>query len=688
MPAALDSYQQAFCRSESKDTRLLAPAGSGKTHSLLHRCSQVHERSGGKSKFLVVTFTRAARDELKIRLGKPPFLPIQGSIEVTTLNSWGWRRVRERHHAPKLISGKDRNFTVQNSLQPVWREFPAISAQMTKKPIPTGKILLNSLDQLKNLGFDHTRHLSQKEISAHARHLADARADALLPALAHELHEASIINRPSAQALLDEFMPFWRMSVESLINQSVFTLEDQKYVAFLNVLSQIDEGRLPLGGSKFSDVLVDEFQDISSLDLKLVKAIADLHRAGLTIVGDDDQAIFEWRGATPSYILEPDRWFGRRFETFILERNYRCPKNLVAHAQRLIRNNKNRHDKRVEARHTVDALIEVRHQADFADSIDGVVDEVDRFMNDTSPRSERMALVSRKRAQLIPYQIMLAQRNISFCAAEDLQVFLSETFETLLTMITARMEAQTRRPSHRVVEDILTLCDRVKRFPLSKSDKASLRAHLLAQRPRDAAQAISSLSSYSGKLKGDNDGGGMSLSFASALSKFYATKSVASTIDSISEFFHGMSKDYGRADEDIFFSDPPFFYLSRFADRYGDDFEAFMDDIETAAATLAHAPADDDASEESFLRPVHLMTALRAKGKEFHTVVLLDVNDGIWPMRQAETQAQLEGERRVFYVALTRAKKRLLITVSRKIGNSAALPSPFLAEAGLVPTLV
>lgn len=82
------------------------------------------------------------------------------------------------------------------------------------------------------------------------------------------------------------------------------------------------------------------------------------------------------------------------------------------------------------------------------------------------------------------------------------------------------------------------------------------------------------------------------------------------------------------------------------------------------------------------------MTALRAKGKEFHSVVILDANSGIWPSKQAETKEQIEGERRVFYVSMTRAKHRLLFTLSKRIGSSAAIPSPFLAESGLIKTLV
>jgi DNA helicase-2/ATP-dependent DNA helicase PcrA len=361
---------------------------------------------------------------------------------------------------------------------------------------------------------------------------------------------------------------------------------------------------------------------------------------------------------------------------------------LVEHSQRLIRHNKNRYPKRVEARHTKEATISVEIRKDFAESIDAVVERVVGFLKSDAGAQERIALVSRKRAQLIPYQIVLAQRGINFCAAEDLQVFLSESFDTLINMLSARLYADQKRTARAVVEDVITLCNRVRRYPLSRADGTSLQNHISTARPRTTLDAIDVLESYGGKLKGDNVDRRMSAVFADALRSLLEAESVCDAIEAISDHFYGMSKDYGRADEDIFYVDPPFFYLGKFAQRYGEDFEAFVEDIENAATTLAHIPPDNDAIDDAWSRPVHLMTAIRSKGKEFHTVVLLDVNDGIWPMRQAETPVQIEGERRVFYVAMTRAKSELVITVSQTIGKSQATPSPFLAEARLIPTLV
>lgn len=78
------------------------------------------------------------------------------------------------------------------------------------------------------------------------------------------------------------------------------------------------------------------------------------------------------------------------------------------------------------------------------------------------------------------------------------------------------------------------------------------------------------------------------------------------------------------------------------------------------------------------------MTALRAKGKEFDTVILLDVYDGMWPNRNAASPEEREAERRIFYVAFTRARRRVVMTLLERVGSRPTVPSPFLQEMGLL----
>ena len=78
------------------------------------------------------------------------------------------------------------------------------------------------------------------------------------------------------------------------------------------------------------------------------------------------------------------------------------------------------------------------------------------------------------------------------------------------------------------------------------------------------------------------------------------------------------------------------------------------------------------------------MTALRAKGREFDTVFILDAVDGVWPSKQAKTEGELEQERRLFYVAMTRARKNLFFVVEDQFGDKHLNASPYLKEIGLL----
>ena len=134
----------------------------------------------------------------------------------------------------------------------------------------------------------------------------------------------------------------------------------------------------------------------------------------------------------------------------------------------------------------------------------------------------------------------------------------------------------------------------------------------------------------------------------------------------------------------FFYADPPFFYLIAYAVRYGDDLQAFCEDVEKAINTLSHvSPEENEEIDETLKRKLHLMTALRAKGKEFDVVIILDCNNGIWPSQLAETPEQIEAERRVFYVAFTRVKKHLCIMLNKQMFGEVMAPSPFLNEMGL-----
>lgn len=349
----LDPSQRAFCDERSTAVRLLAPAGSGKTTSLLWRCRTLSAAAKPDTpRFLVFTFTRAARDELRERIrSNDVFEAISPYMEVTTLNAWGYRRLKSRLHNLRLITASnDRYWTMANNLQPLWTDNPRLKAVLTdsRRKNRAARDLMDMMDTFKSLGFRHDQHSDKEDFCAHAHWLIHNGMHALMERSLSKLQDLEIV-LPATNSLerrLEEafshFGSFWCDAIVQLYQSSILTIEDQQYWAFLDLEGSVRDGKFTTGMHRFHHILVDEFQDINPLDLNLLKAVAAVNKSGLCIVGDDDQAIYEWRGATPEFILKPDQHIGPEFKTYTLEVNYRSPSNIVTLAQRLIAHNKRR----------------------------------------------------------------------------------------------------------------------------------------------------------------------------------------------------------------------------------------------------------------------------------------------------------------------------------------------------------
>ena len=670
-----------------ENIRLLAPAGCGKTQCLLHRSRHLVHISKRRTRVLIFTFTRVARDELRSRFGD---FQLGDSVEITTLNAWGFRRIRSASFSPKLITSRaDYHFAMLNQLQSIWQRFKhikeAIQTTNRWRKANAPKTLMDMMDSFKSLGFDHIRHKERSPFLAHWARLDSQNLQWRLLQHVDELKKIEILEEkhfpPSRDVtesdkihLYRRFYQFWCKATEHLLQEATFTLEDQKYFAYQDEQKNVEADKPLKGATRYAHVLVDEFQDINPLDLALIKAIVKRNRATLTVAGDDDQAIFEWRGTTPEYIMEPGRFFDLDFSTRTLAVNYRSPFNIVKHSQALIQHNRRRVPKDVRASSSKKARIEVRETIDLADALNFVKELVDQSVSEGRSPS-RVALVSRKRSQIIPYQVFFASKDISFCAAEDLQVFLSNAFNRLVELLEVKSGSV---PRTKVVTTVLSLCDLVKRYPLNRVEREMLRKHMVDARPKSMEAGVDSLYSYKGKLKGANTDSQTSAAMAEALRAFTEAPSVPETLVVLGQKFEGLQFDFGKSEEDVFFTDPPFAYLAQYAKRY-QDFESFIEDIEKARETLVHVPPFDEGDGRPLSdQPLHLMTALRSKGKEFDVVVLLDVVEEMWPNRNAKTQAEFESERRVFYVAFTRAKERVVMLTDRSHH-----PSPYIAELDL-----
>ncbi len=683
----LDESQQAFCNSRRRNIRLLAPAGCGKTASLLYRCRELFRRENGNPRFLVVTFTKAATAELRDRLiNDPEFESLPGHVTVTTLNAYGWRRIRDRVRSPRLLSNStDLHFAMLNQLRPAWTDNAHI-APVVERRGNRARRLMEVMDNLKSMGFDHTKDLNRQAFYSRLESLHDEGLNWRIDEQFESLTSLGVLDERSTgsadspsrnrRAFYDRFFTFWRNATAMLLEQSTFTFEDQKYWSYLDLKSPGIDGKRkrPISGAaRYDHVFVDEFQDINPLDLALVRVIAERNRSTLTIVGDDDQAIFEWRGASPEFILNPEHYLGAQFTDYQLSTNYRSPKQVVNFSLNLIRNNKNRVTKRVHpASNSGDAEIELLSTIGINERLKRVTE----IVRGTQPG--KVAVIGRLRRQLIPFQIYYASDGAPFKTAADLDVFSSEAFEKLIKLLEIWYRSKDSQRPNQAIEDALAVCDLIKRFALSKSkDRPNLRKHLAGIRPRTTIRAVESIEEYTGpKLSGKTH-----LQLHETANEFANSGSVSDAIRSISGGFAGLNFDRERAEDDVWYTDPPLIQLAEIAE--GQNFDAYelIDRIEFVKENLDELKRFEEGSEEGdtagFLqRPLHLMTAHRAKGKEFETVVILDADDRTWPLRPKD-QREMEAERRLFYVAFTRARKKVIL-----LHEKDATLSPFVKELG------
>jgi DNA helicase-2/ATP-dependent DNA helicase PcrA len=403
---------------------------------------------------------------------------------------------------------------------------------------------------------------------------------------------------------------------------------------------------------RFRHFLVDEYQDTNRLQYRLIRALLG-DSSSVTVVGDEDQSIYRWRGADIANVLEFERDFPGA-TVVRLEQNYRSTQPILAAANSLVAHNRERLGKKLWTDNAGDDIPMVTHCADERSEAVGVSRRINEMIRG-GVRPREIAVLFRTNAQSRPFEEEFAGRGIPFRVVGGPTFFRRAEVKDLLAYVRLLAndddDALTRACAHpprglgpATVEKIATPERSASRLLREAGASDDPEAHL-------AAVGVPS----------------RSLAGAAALARTLATIRERLSTISLGDAISAVLRDSGygtwvKAQPDGADRMANLDELIASASEFGADVPGA--DVLGAYLDRAALVADADTGKGS-RNGVHLITVHAAKGLEFDIVFVVGMEEGVFPHAVAMEEGQVEEERRLAYVAMTRARRRLLFTAAR-----------------------
>lgn len=620
-----DKQQQAVLATDGPIS-ILAGAGSGKTRVLTTRIYHLIREGVPADKILAVTFTNKAAREMRERVRK-----MLGEDERDNAQSSNILPFVATFHGlgRELLESYGKVIGIQ-------RFFSIYDRDDSEKAIAKA---LKSLD------------VSAKELSPRVilGRISRAKGEGMQ---AHEFYEkqarSSFGNRIVAEA--------WLLYEKTLATEKALDFDDLISIP-VRMLEEHPDVRA-LAQERWKYVHIDEYQDTNELQERLTGILSEKHK-NLFVVGDGDQAIYGWRGAKMENILNFEKKYPNA-KTIILERNYRATKNLVDAANSVIEKNKNRKEKyaTTERQEGDSIVIHVAQNAEY--EARWIALKIRELMKNGVPPEEIAVLF---------------RTNFQSRALEEGLLNVGVPYKLLGTHFFARKEVKDALAWMRLAMDSSREVDKVRAAATPPRGIGRVTLGKLLEGKRNELRA--------GELEKVETFEKIISELASATEKLVPSEFVKLVIEK-SGMRRALFEEGNEEDRERFENVEE---LASVAARY--DGTSGKESISTFLSEAALASDQDELDNpqgDTSKRGVTLMTVHAAKGLEFNTVFVSGMEEGLFPhagMGSSENRDE-EEERRLFYVAMTRAKERLILTFAliRKIygSDSLTVPSSFLAD--------
>lgn len=628
----LNERQHEAVTSPLGNTLILAGAGSGKTRVLVSRIAWLIEKEQlSPHAILAVTFTNKAAGEMRERLSSLLSTPVMG-LWVGTFHGLCHRLLR-RHFTDAKLPEHFHILDSDDQARVIKRVIASLNLDPEQWPVKQAQSFING----------------RKDEGVRPQHV-------------------NALNYGPTKTLVAIYTAYEQAC------QTAGVIDFAELLLRTHELLRDNPAILTHYRERFQAILVDEFQDTNTIQYAWIRLLAGKH-AAVMAVGDDDQSIYGWRGAKVENIQQ----FSRDFDNTLiirLEQNYRSTATILEAANTLITNNNSRMGKDLWTAGSAGEKILVYSAFNELDEARYVADRILMEINQGSSADE-MAVLYRSNAQSRVIEEALLRQGIAYRIYGGVRFFDRAEVKDCLAYLRLLVNTNddtafdrvvnfpTRGIGEKTLDDVRQLA-RTQECSLWDAAKALLQSGDMAQRAGSALlkfiELIETLRSKTLAMELDEQLSAV-IQFSGLYAHFSKIKGdkSESRLDNIQELINA-AKQF----------------------RYEQDEEE--DELPLVNAFLAHASLEaGELQAEEHERYVHLMTLHSAKGLEFPLVFLVGMEEGVFPGKQSlDEPGRLEEERRLCYVGMTRAMRKLVIShaeVRRLYGREEYhKPSRFLRE--------
>ncbi len=607
--------------------RVIAGAGSGKTKLLVSRYAYLVQEYGIDSfNILCVTFTNKAAGEMRRRI-RALIGDVYDTSLICTYHGFCNRLLRE--NPEKLFLNK---------------QFQIIDSQQQKA-------ILGEIYQKFELKLDYASFESILKKISYAKKDGSYVTKLCDPQPCQILHEI----KNQDDRIIEEFLQR---------QKATYSLDFHDLIAFaIHLLENDPEVREKWQG-RLNYIMVDEFQDSSAVEMRLVDILSDQYR-NLMIVGDPDQNIYEWRGSDVKLLVEFDKCH-EPTRTIILNQNYRSTPQILKCANTLIEKNKLRLKKDLFTKNAAGAPVIHYHSRNDFEEMDQVIGNIKKLRAVQGFRYSDFAVIYRSGFLSRVVEKKLVEKNIPY------EIFGGVRFYQRMEILDILAYLKL------IAYDDDTCFRRIVNTPRRRFGRAKMNA--LEGLRESGDSFFAALSMHLDTKEFQNSGAADFVHFINSMRGSYRKKRISDIVNEVTrdsgyeEYIRELG-DEERLDN-----------LAEFK-RIANEFEREFGENLSLEEFLEQIALQSGEDREDQRDTVKLMTIHASKGLEFPVVFILGFTEGVFPSAKTIGERKnlgLEEERRLCYVAITRAEKHLFLMESEGTSQNGMqkLVSRFIEEIG------